>query len=75
MLLMANGELEVGSKVGRINTRPLICWSPCGMALAEYYDESSLCRRVLHIPVQILAGKFKMEFLPRVTCMNLFPAA
>ena len=26
-------------------------------------DESSLHRRALHIPVQILAGKFKMEFL------------
>ena len=26
-------------------------------------DESSPHRRALHIPVQILAGKFKMEFL------------
>ena len=29
-------------------------------------DESSPHRRALHIPVQILAGKFKMEFLPTV---------
>ena len=27
-------------------------------------DESSPHRRALHIPVQILAGKFKMELLP-----------
>ena len=29
-------------------------------------DESSPHRRALHIPVQILMGKFKMEFLPTV---------
>ena len=29
-------------------------------------DESSPHRRALHIHVQILAGKFKMEFLPTV---------
>ena len=31
-------------------------------------------RRALQIPVQILAGKFKMEFLPTVSCINLVPA-
>ena len=30
-------------------------------------DESSPHRGALHIPVQILAGKFKMEFLPTVS--------
>ena len=30
-------------------------------------DESSPHRRALHIPVLILAGKFKMEFLPTVS--------
>ena len=29
-------------------------------------DESSPHGRALHIPVQILAGEFKMEFLPTV---------
>ena len=38
-------------------------------------DESSPHRGALHIPVQILAGKFKMEFLPTVSCINLVPAA
>ena len=33
-------------------------------------DESSLYRRALHIPVQILAGKFQMEFLPTVSLLN-----
>ena len=32
-------------------------------------------RRALHIPVLILAGKFKIEFLPTVSCINLVLAA
>ena len=38
-------------------------------------DESSPHRRALHIPVQILAGKFKMEFLPTTTLTKAFPVA
>ena len=38
-------------------------------------DESSPHRRALHIPVQILAGKFKMEFLPTVSLTKAFPVA
>ena len=40
-------------------------------------DESSPHRRALHIPVQILAGKFKMEFLPTIkSCLTkAFPVA
>ena len=30
-------------------------------------DESSPHRRALHFSVQILAGKFKMEFLPTIS--------
>ena len=38
-------------------------------------DESSPHRRALHIPVQILAGKFKMEFLPTFSLTKAFPVA
>ena len=38
-------------------------------------DESSPHRRALHIPVQILAGKFKMEFLPIISLTKAFPVA
>ena len=38
-------------------------------------DESSPHRRALHIPVQILAGKFKMEFLPTISLTKAFPVA
>ena len=38
-------------------------------------DESSSHRRALHIPVQILAGKFKTEFLPTISLTKAFPAA
>ncbi len=38
-------------------------------------DESSPHRRALHIPVQILAGKFKMEFLPTISPTKAFPVA
>ena len=38
-------------------------------------DESSLHRRALQIPVQILAGKFKMEFLPTISPTKAFPVA
>ena len=38
-------------------------------------DESSSHRRALHIPVQILAGKFKMEFLPTISLTKAFPVA
>ena len=38
-------------------------------------DESSPHRRALHIPVQILAGKFKMEFLPTTSLTKAFPVA
>ena len=31
------------------------------------FDESSPHIRALHIPAQILVGKFKMEFLPTVS--------
>ena len=37
-------------------------------------DESSPHRRALHILVQILAGKFKMEFLLTVGLTKAFPA-
>ena len=52
-----------------VNTSCLVCQSPYGMAsggqeepfsrlaLAVHCDESSLFRRVLDIPVSILAGK------------------
>ena len=36
-------------------------------------DESSPHRRALHIPVQILAGKFKMELLPTISLTKAFP--
>ena len=36
-------------------------------------DESSPHRRALHIPVQILAGKFKMEVLPTISLTKVFP--
>ena len=36
-------------------------------------DESSPHRRALHIPVQILAEKFKMEFLPTISLLKAFP--
>ena len=32
-------------------------------------------RRALHIPVQILAGKFKMEVLPTISLTKVFPVA
>ena len=35
-------------------------------------DESSPHRRALHIPVQILAGKFKMELLPTISFTKAF---
>ena len=38
-------------------------------------DESSPHRRALHIPVQILAGKFKMELLPTISLTKAFPVA
>merc|ERR1712020_531963 len=38
-------------------------------------DESSPHRRALHIPVQILAGKFKMEVLPTTSLTKAFPVA
>ena len=38
-------------------------------------DESSSHRRALHIPVQILAGKFKMEVLPTISLTKVFPVA
>ena len=37
------------------------------------YDESSPHEMALHIPVQILAGKFKMEFLLTVSLTKAFP--
>ena len=38
-------------------------------------DELSPHKRALHIPVQILVGKFKMEVLPTVTGTKWFPVA
>ena len=38
-------------------------------------DESSSHRRALHIPVQILAGKFKMEFLPTISLTKAIAVA
>ena len=38
-------------------------------------DESSPQRRVLHIPVQILAGKFKIESLPTISLTKAFLVA
>ena len=38
-------------------------------------DESSPHRRALHISIQILAGKFKLEFLPTTSLTKAFPAA
>ena len=38
-------------------------------------DESSPHRKTMHIPVQILAGKFKMEFLPTISLTKAFPVA
>ena len=38
-------------------------------------DESFSHRRALHIPVQILAGKFKMEVLATISLTKLFPVA
>ena len=38
-------------------------------------DESSPHRGALHIPVQILAEKFKMEFLPTISLTKAFPVA
>ena len=38
-------------------------------------DDSSPHRRALHIRVQILAGKFKMEFLPTISLTKAFPVA
>ena len=38
-------------------------------------DESSPQRRAMHISVQILAGKFKMEFLPTTSLTKAFPVA
>ena len=43
--------------------------------LALLCDESSPHRRALHIPVQILAGKFKMKFLPITSLTKAFPVA
>ena len=37
-------------------------------------DESSSHRRALHIPVQILAGKFKMEVLATISLTKVFPS-
>ena len=38
-------------------------------------DESSPQKGALHIPVQILAGKFKMEFLPTIGLTKALPVA
>ena len=38
-------------------------------------DESSPHRRALHIPVEIVAGNFKIEFLPTVSLTKAFPVA
>ena len=38
-------------------------------------DESSTQRRAMHISVQILAGKFKTEFLPNISLSKAFPVA
>ena len=45
------------------------------LALALLCDESSPHRRILHIPVLILAGEFKMEFLPTISLTKAFPVA
>ena len=63
-----------------VNARPLICRTPYGMASGgqeePFFQIGLGCvmshhqlphRRALHIPVLILAGKFKVEFLPTVT--------
>ena len=43
------------------------------LALAWLCEESSPHRRVNHIPVQSLSGKFQMKFLPTVSLTKAFP--
>ena len=38
-------------------------------------DEASAHKRPLHIRVQILTGKFKIEFLPTISLTKAFPVA
>ena len=44
-----------------------------GLGCMMSHHQSPPHRRVLHIPVQILAGKFKMEFLLTVGLTKAFP--
>ena len=70
-------------QVAWVNTRPMVCGTPYGMASRGQEepdwlclcDESSPHRRALHISVQILAGKFKMELLPTISLIKAFPVA
>ena len=73
--------------MGWVNTRALVCKNPWGMASGGQArrsifpdwpwlcDESSPHLRALHIPAQILAGKFKMELLPTISLTKEFPVA
>ena len=74
--------------MGRVNIRCVAGGTPYGVAsggqekpLPDRPRPSTVasfhraCRRDCHIPVQILAGKFKVEFLPTDSCINLVPAA
>ena len=54
--------------------RPGGAFFQIGLDCVMIYHQSPH-RMALHIPVQILAGKFKMEFLPTVSRNNLVPAA
>ena len=49
---------------------------PLKMFLCEFGQIcASPYRRALHIPVQILAGKFKIQFLPTISLTKAFPEA
>ena len=72
--------------LGWVNTRPMVPYSPYGMASGGQEKPFSrlalavvmshhIHRRALHILFQFLAGKFKMEFLPTISPTKAFPAA
>ena len=41
----------------------------------DHHDGRWIIKRALQIPVQILAGKFQMEFLPTISLTKAFPVA
>ena len=79
------GRVQGVGLVQGVTRSGLVCGTPYGMAsegqeepFSDWLwlcDESSPNRGALHIPVQILAGKFKIESLPTISLTKAFLVA